>query len=114
MSQIIEQQFAQALLNQTAAASIFSPRTGEIAIIKEISIVNVSAAAATITLYFCNYGTDYNDSTTIYPGKAYSMGAGEAEKLGVYMPMNNPSGNFAYAKSVASSFTVTLWGAIIK
>tara|TARA_R110001583_G_scaffold8524_8_gene40884 strand:+ start:1181 stop:1516 length:336 start_codon:yes stop_codon:yes gene_type:complete len=110
MATIQEKQLAQAA-GVASAASIYSPGSGETAVIKNVTIANVTAGVSTYSLHLDDNGASYTDATALF--KAIPIAAGETHILSVYWPMNNASGNLSAGCAVNNDCTVTVFGLLI-
>jgi len=105
-----EQMLGQARENSANAVSVYSPSSGEVAIITNIMLCNTSAATATYRVFHSNGGTTYDESTAL--AWDVVLGVGEFHSISSFIAMSNPAGNIAYRSSVANAVTCTVYGAV--
>lgn len=110
---IQEQQLGQLRPANTTAASLYSPASGETAIIKSIYVCNTTTAVALARVFVDDDGTTYDEGTaiawdiSIEPGQAIDVvDAG-------FIAMNDATGNLAVRTDTADALTFTAFGAVI-
>jgi len=110
MATIQEKQLAQAA-GQASSATMYSPGSGETAVIKNLTIANVTTGVSTYSIYLDDNGTTYGDATALF--KNIPIAAGETHILSVYWPMNDAAGNLAVQCAVNNDCTFTAFGLLI-
>lgn len=104
---------AQTRPSGTSAVSVYSPNSGDKAIIKQIIICNTTGSAAAFSIYLDEDGTTYNETTALY--FAHNINANDtipivfAEEEG-WLPMNDAAGNLAVQTDTGSALTFTIIG----
>ena len=93
----------------TNPASIYSPSTGRIGIIRHIVVCNTSGVAATYRVFLDDDGTTYDESTAIYWDNAIGANA-TILTLAQGWAMRNSGGNLAVRSSAASALTFSIFG----
>jgi hypothetical protein len=105
-------QLAQARPSDTNKTSIYSPNSGETAIISHIVVVNNNGNTTppTFSLYHDDDGSTYDETTMLELNKPVRPG------LPVHLPdlifMDDPDGNLAFEASIANALTITVYGTI--
>jgi len=107
---IAEKQLGQVVAT-TTATELLSPGSGEIWVVKYWVAVNHSGGAATVTFYHDADGTTY-DTTTVISSNMNIVANGQIDSQ-VYWPLNGAASSLAVKASVATSITVTMWGAVL-
>jgi len=110
MATIQEKQLAQAA-GAASAGTIYSPGSGETAVIKNVTIANVTTGVSTYSIYLDDNGAVVSDVTALF--KNIPIAAGETHILSVYWPMNNAAGNLSVNCAVANDCTFTAFGLLI-
>jgi len=110
MATIQEQLLGQAQVSGTAA-SVYTPSTDETAVIKNVTIANVTTSVSAYSLYLDNDGTTYGDATALF--KNIPIAAGETHILSVYWPMDRSDGNLGASCTTTNDCTISVFGLII-
>jgi len=105
------QQLGQARENSTNAVTVYSPGASEEVIVKQIIVVNTSAAAATVRIFHDDNGTTYDETTAI--AWNVPIPAGSVWDRGITICLDDATGNLAYRSSVANALTITVYGVVI-
>ena len=108
MGRFQEKQLGQSRPSGTSAVSIYSPPADTTAIIKTITITNVSNASLRYKLFIDDDGTTYDETTTM--AWDISLAKQTSVFIETYICMNNSTGNFAFEIDSANDATITLFG----
>ena len=104
----VYKQLAQLRPSGTSPESIYSPPVNTETVILMLTVVNHANQDRDANIYFDNDGTTYDENTKIAQ-RTVTRGA-ESEKTGLFLAMNDSSGNLAVQSNVADSLTFTIWG----
>ena len=104
-----EKQLGQLRPANTTAASIYSPGSGVTAIIRNITVTNVTNVATQFSLFHDDDGTTYDETTALFfevdiPKKT-------TVQITAFTAMNDASGNLAVKTETADSLNFTVYGA---
>lgn len=108
---ISEKQLGQLRPANTTAASIYSAPASTNTSIQTINIANVTASAASYSIFHDNSGTTYDESTSLYflisiPGRS-------STQVDIFAATDNDTGNFAVQTDTANALNFTIYGAEI-
>jgi len=93
-----------------AAASMYSPGSGEVAIITTMVVANTGSSDRTFSIYIDDNGTTYTAATALY--KDVPIPANTTYELSVKWFMNNSSGNLAVDQDAGTDVNFTLFGVV--
>ena len=96
----------------TNAASLFSPATGEKAIVLQIVVTNVDTASShDFRIFLDTDGTTYDETTAHFWDEA--LAADTAIVIDCKWGMNDATGNLAVRSDAANDLNFTAYGVII-
>ena len=104
-----EKQLGQLRPANTTAASIYSPGAGVTAIIRNITVCNLTAVAVNFSIFHDDDGTTYDETTALF--FVVRVEKNQTLQLTAYAAMNNPAGNLAVKTETSSSLNFTVYGA---
>jgi len=111
MSRFQEKQLGQSRPSGTAAVSVYSPAADTTAVIKTITITNVSNASLRYSLFVDDDGTTYDETTAL--AWEISLAKQTSVFIETFIAMDNSAGNFAFQIDSADDGVITLFGAEI-
>jgi len=104
-----EKQLGQLRPADANAASIYSPGADTTAIVRNITVANLTANALTFSIFHDDDGTTYDETTALF--FTVRIEKNQTVQLTAYAAMNNSSGNLAVQTSVANAINFTVYGA---
>ena len=104
-----EKQLGQTKPAGTSPVSIYSPGAGVTAIIRNITVTNLTGLAVEFSIYHDDDGTTYDETTALF--FTVRVEKNQTVQLTAYVAMNNPAGNLAVQSSTASALNFTVYGA---
>ena len=104
-----EKQLGQLRPANTSAASIYSPGAGVTAIIRNITVTNLTGLAVNFSIYHDDDGTTYDETTALF--FTVRIEKNQTIPLTAYAAMNNSAGNLAVQSSTADALNFTVYGA---
>lgn len=104
-----EKQLGQLRPANTSAASIYSPGSGITAIIKNITVCNLTGNTVKFSIFHDDDGTTYDETTALF----YTVDILKNQTLILpgFMAMNVDAGNLAVQTNTANALTFTVYGA---
>ena len=104
-----EKQLGQLRPANTTAASIYSPGAGVTAIIRNITVTNLTGLAVDFSIFHDDDETTYDETTALF--FTARIEKNQTVQLTAYAAMNNPAGNLAVKTETSSALNFTVYGA---
>ena len=104
-----EKQLGQLRPANTTAASIYSPGAGVTAIIRNITVTNLTGLAVEFSIFHDDDGTTYDETTALF--FTVRIEKNQTIQLTAYAAMSNSAGNLAVKTETASALNFTVYGA---
>jgi len=107
-----EKQLGQLRPANTTAASIYSPGAGVTAIIRNITVCNLTGLATEFSIFHDDNGTTYDETTALF--YTVRIEKNQTIQLTAYAAMSDASGNLAVKTETASAINFTVYGAEVE